>query len=344
MFNKCHVIKLANAVLSLALSLFAAGPVMADPSDFRFTSLPDFEQAYNQGDILPVYEWNEGLEGLHPGQEEFYRPPDLYVLEDLDTEEGFYDPNAGLLMTWGEPADTEDIIAAWELVLPEDPDLTNMCIMLNAWPRNGMTSISFSLKDVNGVMKGWRWPAGPGGLPWNTSTTLTVAAAGGPGQAGSTGFWDGGIDLTRIVSFEFDESGIAQGGIPLPNNLPGFVGQWNYWHNIIVFACPPTRPEHFACYKVDEKSKLDRTIVTLSDQFIEDVNVEVRKAREICTPADKNGEGIVDPQLHLVCYDVKSPELVNQRVEVENQFGVQLLRVKEHMQRLCVPSLKTVIK
>jgi len=340
MFKKCHIISLTNAVLLLALFLFGAGQVMADPAEIKLTSLPDFEQA----EILPVTEWNEALEGLHPGQQGSYREPQLYVLENLETPEGFFDPNPGLVMAWGDPADTGEIISAWELVLPVDPDLTNMCVTLTAWPRNGMTSISFSLQDVNGVMKGWRWPVGAGGLPPDMATTLTVAAAGGPGQAGSTGFWDGGIDLTQIVSFEFDESGIAQGGIPLPNFLPGFVGQWNYWHDIIVFSCPPTRPDHFACYKVDEKSKLDRKIVVLSDQFVEDVKVQVRKAREICTPVDKNGEGIVNPRVHLVCYDVKSPEVVDHLVEVESQFGVQLLRVKEHMKKLCVPSLKKVIE
>ena len=313
---------------------------MAEPADIKLTSLPDFEQA----DILPVTEWNEALEGLHPGQSDMFREPQLYLLENLETEEGFVDPNPGLVMSWGDPGDTGEIISAWELVLPVDPDLTNMCITLTAWPRSGMTSISFSMQDVYGVMKGWSWPVGAAGLPPDTPTTLTISADGGPGQAGATGFWDGGIDLTQIVSFEFDESGIAQGGIPLPNFLPGFVGQWNYWHDIIVFPCPPTRPEHFACYKVDQKSKPDRQIVTLSDQFAKDVDVEVRKVREICAPVDKNGEGIVNPKLHLVCYDVKSPVVVDKLVQVENQFGVEQLRIKEHMQRLCVPSWKEVIE
>ena len=36
----------------------------------------------------PVLEWNEALEGLHPGQEEFFRLPQLYVLDELRSAEG----------------------------------------------------------------------------------------------------------------------------------------------------------------------------------------------------------------------------------------------------------------
>lgn len=332
----------AKSVLVAGVSaLLAAGVALADPTEVHLTSLADYEQAWAEQRIQPVSEWNEALEGLHPGGRDSFREPQLFVLDELATAEGDVDPHPGLLMAWGDPADTGEIIAAWELVLPEDPDFTNLCITLTAWPRSGMTSISFSLQDVGGIMKGWRWPvSGPGGLPPNTPTTLTIAAAGGPGQAGSTGFWDGGIDLTQVVSFEFDESGMGQGGIPLPNNLPGFVGQWNYWHDIIVLRCPPTRPEHFACYKVDERTGVRPPFVTLVDQFTIERQARVHKAREICAPVDKNGEGVANAMVHLVCYDVKTREKVDERVAVRNQFGQQVLRVKEKMERLCVPSIK----
>jgi hypothetical protein len=322
--------------VSIVLSMFTI--VQANPAEIHLTSLPDFEQAQMER----VQEWNEGLEGLHPGMEDSFRTPDLYVYEKLETPEGYVDPHPGLIMAWGGPDDTGEIISAWDLVLPEDPDLTNMCITLTAWPRTGMTSISFSLKDASGVMKGWLWPVGPGGLPPDKATTVTISASGGPGQAGSTGFWDGGIDLTKTVSFEFNESGIAQGGIPLPNNLPGLVGQWNYWHDIIVFPCPVAKPDHYSCYMVDEKKSLGKTVVSLVDQFTAE-DVVVKKAREICVPVDKNGEGITNPDNHLVCYDVFSKERVEKDVLVKNQFGEQKLRVKWKVKRLCVPSLKRVI-
>lgn len=337
--SKTHRRLLPTGLLA-ALVLALAGPALAEPVDIHLTSLADWEQAQ----FLPVVEWNEGLEGLHPGQEDAFRPSQLFLLDELVTPEGDVDPHPGLLMSWGDPGDTGEIIAAWDLVLPEDPDFTGMCITLTAWPRSGMTSISFSLRDVNGVMKGWRWPVGAGGLPPDVATTLTVAASGGPGQAGATGYWDGGIDLTQVVSFEFDESGVAQGGIPLPNNLPGFVGQWNYWHDILVFPCPVAGGlEHFDCYMVNENTAMPPTVVSLVDQFTAEEGVVVGKAREICTPADKNGEGVANPTDHLVCYDVFSTRKVNLDVLVGNQFGEQELRVKWKIKRLCVPSVKEVI-
>ena len=332
-------------LLGAVCALLAGGAALADPLEIRLTTFEDFELGLQDGSIQPVLEWNEALEGLHPGQQESFRPPQLYALDELVDESGeLLDPNPGLLMAWGTPDEVgNEIIAAWDYVLPEDPDLTGLCITLTAWPRSGMTSISFSLQDAAGVMKGWRWPVGPGGLPTNAPTTLTVAAAGGPGQAGSTGYWDGGIDLTQIVSFEFDESGIAQGGIPLPNSLPGFVGQWNYWHDIIVFPCPAARPEHFNCYKVDERTVLPTIFVSLVDQFTAEEDVLLRKPRELCVPVDKNGEGIVNPEDHLVCYQVFSKERVDRQVLVINQFGEQELRVKWKVKRLCVPSKKVLL-
>jgi len=314
----------------------------ADPAQVHLTSRSDFEQAK----IEPVREWNEALEGLHPGQRESFRPAQLFVLDTLVTAEGDTDPHPGLLMAWGSPEDSGEIIAAWDLILPKDPDLTGHCITLTAWPRTGMTSISFSLRDAFGVMKGWSWPVGPGPgqLPPNVPTTVTVAASGGPGQAGSTGFWDGGIDLTQVVSFEFDESGVAQGGIPLPNNLGGFVGQWNYWHDILVFPCPAAGVDHYSCYPVDERSSLPPISLSLVDQFTAEDGVRLGKAREICVPVDKNKEGINQPEVHLVCYDVFSRQRVDRLVAVRNQFGEQKLRVKRKIERLCVPSLKKVLK
>ncbi len=332
-------------LLGAVCALLIGGVALANPLEIRLTTFEDFELGLQDGSIQPVLEWNEALEGLHPGQQESFRPSQLYVLDELVDEAGnVLDPNPGLVMAWGTPEDTGEIIAAWDYVLPEDPDLTGLCITLTAFPWTGMTSISFSLRDAFGVMKGWRWPVGGvGGLPPMTATTLTIAASGGPGQAGSWGYWDGGVDLTQIVAFEFDEGGVAQGGIPLPAGLPGLVGSWNFWRNIFVHPCPPPRREHFTCYKVDELTPLPRQAVSLRDQFLEE-DVVLHKARELCLPVDKNGEGMVDPEYHLVCYDVFSRQRVDLDVAVTNQLGEQELRVKGKVERLCVPSTKTVLE
>ncbi len=325
--------------------LLTAGIALADATEIRLTALSDFENAR----VQPVREWNEALEGLHPKKEGSFRVPKLYVLDRLVLEDGSVaDPRPGVLMAWGTPDDQGEIIAAWNLELAEDPDLTNMCITLTARPRTGMTSISFALVDVNGARKGWSWPVGGSGLPANAPTTLTIAAAGGPGQAGSTGFWDGGIDLTQIVAFEFDESGIVTDGVALPNNLGAIVGTWNYWRDIFVFPCPPAeqRPEHFTCYKVREESDLDPISVSLADQFMTEDGIKLGRAREVCAPVDKNHEGILDDSTHYVCYVVYDHASVKRLVKMTNQFGEQKLRIKGRgrILRLCLPSTKEVLQ
>ena len=94
---------------------------------------------------------------------------------------------------------------------------------------------------------------------------------------------------------------------------------------------------------MDELTTLPRQAVSLRDQFLEE-EVVLHRARELCLPVDKNGEGMVDPEYHLVCYDVFSRQRVDLRVAVSNQFGEQELRVKWKVQRLCVPSVKTVLE
>ena len=102
-----------------------------------------------------------------------------------------------------------------------------------------------------------------------------------------------------------------------------------------------TAPDHYRCYDVKEQTTLPRQNVTLSDQFLSD-EVEVRKAKSLCVPVDKNGEGITDPVYHLTCYDIKKQRDAGYDVVVSNQFGEQELSV-EKGRTLCVPSLKEVI-
>jgi hypothetical protein len=363
-----HVLKSLLFILIGCFVLWAAAPaVMADPSDFQLRTEDDWRKAMDEGQIQPVLEWNEALRGLHPGMEESFQVPELKVVEHLflvdevgnenfhvdeDGNENVLNPNPGIIMWWpGEEG--KHITAAWGWELPEDPDLTNHYVVLTAWPRSGMTSISFSFKDINGFMKGWRWDVGtdPGDLPPDFPTTLVIWSEGGFGEAGSTGFWENPFfDLTKVVSFEFDESGIAMGGITLPNNLGTFIGQWNYWHDIYVIPCPdpppPPGPEHYTCYKVKEKSELEKEEVWLIHQFTdgEVVYGEVKKTKEICLPTQKNEERVYDWEHHLVCYEVKTKHKVRELVYVRNQFGEQKLEVKDKTNKFCVPSYKRVIE
>jgi hypothetical protein len=134
----------------LAIASTIAGNALADPAEIGLTSYEHWEAALRDGQIVSVTELSDAMQGLHPDLSEGnFRAAQLYVLEalaytdDAGNEQVYSAP--GLLMGWGDANDDGEIISAWEYVLPEDPDLTNMCINLTAWPRSGMTSISFSL-------------------------------------------------------------------------------------------------------------------------------------------------------------------------------------------------------
>ena len=104
--------------------------------------------------------------------------------------------------------------------------------------------------------------------------------------------------------------------------------------------------DHFKCSKV----KLSRGVrfpmgiqVNVADQF-GNKRYGLKKPSRLCTPVDKNGEGINNPDAHLLCYKVKPArgEPKHSKVlglHVNNQFGPERLdTIKE--QELCVPSLR----
>jgi hypothetical protein len=71
--------------------------------------------------------------------------------------------------------------------------------------------------------------------------------------------------------------------------------------------------------------------------------VEVKKVKYVCTPVNKNGEGIHDPTAHLTCYHVKGTDLSPPpKVEASTQFQTSQLELKKP-KLLCVPSTKTVL-
>jgi hypothetical protein len=110
---------------------------------------------------------------------------------------------------------------------------------------------------------------------------------------------------------------------------------------------PPTdgqeRHPHFQCYDVDDPSQeLEGLVVTLEDQFGTS-RTKLGRIKQICTPVSKNGEGIPDNRLHLVCYQVLNPRDPKQPVQTTNQFGRAKMYVRES-QELCVPSIKRKLR
>src|SRR6185503_5518777 len=67
---------------------------------------------------------------------------------------------------------------------------------------------------------------------------------------------------------------------------------------------PASCTDHALCYKAKASPFTAIPNVHLVDQF-EDVMVNVVKPKQICTPADKAGEGIIDAATHFKAYQFK---------------------------------------
>ena len=112
-----------------------------------------------------------------------------------------------------------------------------------------------------------------------------------------------------------------------------------------------TDVDHYKCYKVeiDKNAPLQFVPlqVTLFDpNFNAEKLFDVIKPKMLCNPVDKDGEGIKNPENHLMCYAVEPAEgfVKNKKVSVftNNQFGSEQLDVTKEKE-LCVPSEKSIL-
>jgi hypothetical protein len=115
-----------------------------------------------------------------------------------------------------------------------------------------------------------------------------------------------------------------------------------------IDALDPETIDHFKCYKVkvtEGTLEFEPIQVTLADQF-EDKLFDVKKPNRLCNPVDKNDEGIINFEAHLMCYKVKRAEDEPKHekvkgIRINNQFGPLQIDTKKE-EELCVPSTKTL--
>lgn len=105
--------------------------------------------------------------------------------------------------------------------------------------------------------------------------------------------------------------------------------------------------DHFKCYRAKQTgAKFESRKVILTDQFNTE-RVKVLKPDRVCTPVDKDGSGISNPDTHLTCYRVRDirhdefPRFKRTHVEMTDQFGTHDLLLTK-TRKLCVPSSKEV--
>jgi hypothetical protein len=99
--------------------------------------------------------------------------------------------------------------------------------------------------------------------------------------------------------------------------------------------------DHYLCYKARLAGFTALPSVHLVDDF-EDVSVAVTKARSLCTPANKNNEGVSDSSTHLESYSIR--EVVRPPAHIQtttDQFGTLSLTTGKP-DLLFVPTAKSL--
>jgi hypothetical protein len=106
--------------------------------------------------------------------------------------------------------------------------------------------------------------------------------------------------------------------------------------------------DHYTCYGVKTTEPfLPRLGIEVVDQFAQPKAYDLKKPTRLCAPADKAGEGVKQPDFHVICFQAApargEPKHVPVRgLHVNNQFGPgRLDTVKE--EELCLPALKQVL-
>ncbi len=93
--------------------------------------------------------------------------------------------------------------------------------------------------------------------------------------------------------------------------------------------------DHYKCYRV--KGARERLSgVNLVTQF-GPISVSVKRPLHLCAPVEKNGEGIVDPVRHLMCYQVRAVPQAPLEVSTNNQFEQDTFPIFG-IRELCVPA------
>jgi hypothetical protein len=163
-----------------------------------------------------------------------------------------------------------------------------------------------------------------------------------PNTAASTLVGSIGFPAVFGIDFFFGSTlfGLTNGGALITINTTSGAGTFVANTGVAAFGAS-TAPtiDHYKCYEA--KGHAPRETVNLEDQFGKEPKVRVGKPAFFCNPVNKNGEGILNPEVHLTCYEIERKG-GKRDVVVENQFGEQTLTVDEP-ELLCVPSGKTAV-
>lgn len=110
----------------------------------------------------------------------------------------------------------------------------------------------------------------------------------------------------------------------------------------------PTGPldmiaNHYKCYKITEWDHFTPVDHRLTDQFNTDHPADVLRPSLLCNPVKKDDTKIVNPNIHLVCYDILvDQDPTEKKADIKNQYGGNTVKTFEP-ELLCLPSLKSEV-
>ena len=112
----------------------------------------------------------------------------------------------------------------------------------------------------------------------------------------------------------------------------------------LAFQDPCLALDHFQCYTATsvDSEKFEERLLFLEDQFGRSAPI-VRRPTFVCTPVSKDGEPIVNPRSHLVCYTISRGARPNVEVITKDQFGELALDLIS-ARLFCAPATKEVIE
>jgi hypothetical protein len=100
---------------------------------------------------------------------------------------------------------------------------------------------------------------------------------------------------------------------------------------------------HFRCYIVSQQTPQAATPVTLTDQFLENVPLEIDEPLQLCAPVSKDGLPIEEPEEHLTMYGAAANLAPHLIIDTEDQFGPRTLEAVG-ARVLLVPTQKLAVE
>jgi len=103
------------------------------------------------------------------------------------------------------------------------------------------------------------------------------------------------------------------------------------WGFVVMPVAEAQTVDHYNCYQGKDlkNPKFVPLAASLSDELRLQI-VDVKKLKFVCPPVDKNGEGIINPSVHLCAYAIKGEKLSPRPgLEVLSQFQKSQFEAKQ---------------